>query len=94
MPTYVVLYRFTDQGRKSIKRTVNRAEEVRRENEAKGFKVIGHYWTQGRYDLVTIVEAPDEEAMMSGLFSIAEAGNVASETLRAFSDGDMQRLLG
>jgi uncharacterized protein with GYD domain len=94
MPTYVVLYRFTDQGRKSIKRTVNRAEEVRRENEAKGFKVIGHYWTQGRYDLVTVVEAPDEEAMMSGLFSIAEAGNVASETLRAFSDGDMQRLLG
>jgi uncharacterized protein with GYD domain len=94
MPTYVVLYRFTDQGRKSIKRTVNRAEEVRRENEAKGFKVIGHYWTQGRYDLVTVVEAPDEEAMMSGLFSIAEAGNVASETLRAFSDEDMQRLLG
>jgi uncharacterized protein with GYD domain len=94
MPTYVVLYRFTDQGRKSIKRTVNRAEEVRRENEAKGFKVIGHYWTQGRYDLVTVVEAPDEESMMSGLFSIAEAGNVASETLRAFSDEDMQRLLG
>jgi uncharacterized protein with GYD domain len=55
--------------------------------------VIGHYWTQGRFDLVTIVEAPSEEAMMSGLFSIAEAGNVASETLRAFSDEEMQSLL-
>ena len=94
MPTYVVLYRFTDQGRKNIKSTVKRAEEVQRENEAKGFKVVGHYWTQGRYDLVTVVEAPDEESMMSGLFSIAEAGNVSSETLRAFSDEDMQRLLG
>lgn len=92
MPTYVVLYRFTEQGRKNIKNTVKRAEEVRRENEAKGFKVVGHYWTQGRYDLVTVVEAPDEESMMSGLFSIAEAGNVSSETLRAFSDEDMQRL--
>jgi len=93
MPTYVVLYSFTDQGRKNIKGSVQRAEEVRRENESRGFKVIGHYWTQGRFDLVTVVEAPSEEAMMSGLFSIAEAGNVASETLRAFSDEEMQGLL-
>jgi uncharacterized protein with GYD domain len=93
MPTYVVLYSFTDQGRKNIKGSVQRAEDVRRENESRGFKVIGHYWTQGRFDLVTIVEAPSEEAMMSGLFSIAEAGNVASETLRAFSDEEMQGLL-
>ena len=94
MPTYVVLYRFTDQGRKNMKSTVKRAEEVRRENEAKGFRVIGHYWTQGRYDLVTVIEAPNEEAMMSGLFSIAEAGNVSSETLRAFPDEEMQRIFG
>jgi len=94
MPTYVVLYNFTDEGRKSIKDTVRRAREVRNENEKRGFKVLGHLWTQGRYDLVTIVEAPSEEAMMSGLFSIAEAGNVASETLRAFTDEEMYGLLG
>ena len=94
MPTYVVLYRFTDQGRKNIKGTVQRSQEVLRENEARGFKVIGHYWTQGGYDLVTIVEAPSEDAMMAGLFGIAEAGNVSSETLRAFTDGEMLRILG
>ena len=94
MPHYVVLYRFTDEGRKSIKDTVKRAAEIRKENEKRGFKVAGHYWTQGRYDLVTIVEAPNEESMMSGLFSIAEAGNVSSETLRAFTDDEMQKMLG
>lgn len=93
MATYVVLYRFTDEGRKDIKGTVKRAAEVRKDNEARGFKVVGHYWTQGRYDLVTIVEAPSEEAMMAGLFSVAEAGNVQSETLRAFTDEEMDRLL-
>jgi uncharacterized protein with GYD domain len=92
--TYVVLYNFTDEGRKSIKDTVRRAREVRAENEKRGYKVLAHLWTQGRFDLVTIVEAPSEEAMMSGLFSIAEAGNVASETLRAFTDEEMYRLLG
>ena len=94
MPTYVVLYRFTDQGRKNIKGTVRRAEEVRKQNETAGFKVLGHYWTQGRYDLVTVVEAPSEAAMMTGLFSIAEAGNVSSETMRAFPDEELQRIIG
>jgi uncharacterized protein with GYD domain len=93
MPTYVVLYRFTDEGRKDIKGTVRRAAEVRKANEERGFKVLAHYWTQGRYDLVTVVEAPSEDAMMGGLFNIAQAGNVHSETLRAFSDDDMERIL-
>ncbi len=93
MPTYVVLYRFTDTGRRDIKGTVQRTAAIREENEKHGFKVLGHYWTQGRFDLVTIVEAPSEAAMMSGLFSIAEAGNVHSETLRAFSDEEMDQIL-
>lgn len=94
MPTYVVLYRFTDQGRKNIKGSVQRAQEIRKQNEARGFKVLAHLWTQGRFDLVTVVEAPDEKAMMSGLFNIAEAGNVTSETLRAYTDEEMQAMLG
>ncbi len=93
MPTYVVLYRFTDQGRKDVKGTVKRAQEVRKQNEARGFKVIGTYWTQGRYDLVAIVDAPSEEAMVAGLFNIASTGNVSSETLRAFTDDEMGRIL-
>jgi uncharacterized protein with GYD domain len=93
MPTYVVLYRFTDQGRKRSKDTVKRAKEVRTENERRGFKVIGSWWTQGQYDLVSVVEAPSEEAMVGGLFNIAEAGNVSSETLRAHTEVEMERIL-
>lgn len=93
MPTYVVLYRFTEQGRQNIKDTVKRTEDVRRENEKRGFKVLGHYWTQGHYDLVAVVEAPTEDAMMTGLFNVAEHGNVVSETLRAFSDNEMQGIM-
>ena len=93
MPTYVVLYRFTDQGLKGIKDTVRRAREVRAENEKRGFKVVGAYWTQGRYDLVSIVEAPSEEAMLAGLFNIAATGNVHSETLRAHTEAEMEKAL-
>ena len=93
MATYIVLYRFTAQGLKSVKDTVKRAKDIRRANEQRGFKVIGTYWTQGRYDLVSVVEAPNEEAMVAGLFNIAESGNVHSETLRAFTDAEMENAL-
>jgi uncharacterized protein with GYD domain len=93
VPNYVVLYRFTQQGRKNVKDTVKRAAEVRKQNEARGFKVLGHYWTQGRYDLVAVVDAPSEDAMVAGLFGIAETGNVSSETLRAYTAEEMQQIL-
>ena len=93
MPTYVVLYEFTDQGRKHVKSTVQRTRETQAENEQRGFKVHGLYWTQGQYDLVAIVEAPSEQAMLNGLFNIAEAGNVRSQTLRAFSATEMEQML-
>jgi uncharacterized protein with GYD domain len=93
MPTYVVLYRFTEQGRKNIKDTVKRAQQIERENLQRGFKVTGTWWTQGQYDLVAVVEAPSEEAMMAGLFNIAEAGNVSSETLRAYTQPQMRRMI-
>ena len=93
MATYIALYRFTEQGRKNVWRTVERAEEVRKYNEGRGFKVLGMYWTQGRYDLISVVDAPSEEAMGAGLFNIAQAGNVTSETLRGFTAEEMQNIM-
>ena len=93
MATYVILYRFTAQGLKDIKRTVERGEEARKQNEARGFKFIGMYWTQGRYDLVAIVDAPSEEAAMASMLNIAALGNVSSESLRAFTAEEMRKIV-
>lgn len=51
-------------------------------------------WTQGRYDVVTILEAPDEAAAMSLSLSLSALGNVRTETLRAFSAADMTNIVG
>lgn len=93
MPNYVVLYRFTDQGGKNAKDTVKRARENRAANEKRGFKVHQLFWTQGRYDVVAVVEAPDEQSMMAGLYNIMGAGNVRSETLRAFTEAEMEAIV-
>jgi uncharacterized protein with GYD domain len=93
MATYIVLYKYTDEGAKKMKDTVKRAQEARADNERRGFTVQGLYWTQGRYDLIAVVDAPDEASMMAGLLNIAGAGNVRSETLRAFTESEMESII-
>jgi uncharacterized protein with GYD domain len=93
MLTYVVLYNFTDQGAKNVKGTVEHVRAARTENERRGFKTLGVYWTQGPYDLISVVEAPDEQAMLAGLLNIAAAGNVRSTSLRAFTEGEIETIL-
>jgi uncharacterized protein with GYD domain len=93
MPRYVVLYRFTAEGAKNIRETVKRARQTRVETEKRGFKVQTLLWTQGPYDLVSIIDAPSEEAMMGAMANVVGAGNVSSTTMRAFDDKEMEGIL-
>ena len=93
MPRYVVLYRFTAEGAKNVRETVKRARQTREENEKRGFKVQTILWTQGPYDIVSIIDAPSEEAMMGAMTNVVGAGNVSSTTMRAFDDKEMETIL-
>ena len=93
MARYVVLYKFTEQGAKNVRNTVKRARQTREENEKRGFKVEALLWTQGPYDLVALVDAPSEGAMMAGMVNVVSAGNVMSTTMRAFDDQEMEEAL-
>jgi uncharacterized protein with GYD domain len=43
----------------------------------------------GRYDLVGIVDAPDDQTLTTALLRTAGAGNLRTETLRAFTAEEM-----
>ena len=51
------------------------------------------FWTQGRYDIVTIVEAPDEISATALNLSISALGNVRTESSRAFSAAEMMTIV-
>jgi uncharacterized protein with GYD domain len=51
------------------------------------------FWTQGRYDIVTVVEAPDEISATALNLSISALGNVRTESLRAFSAAEMMTIV-
>lgn len=94
MPNYVILYRFTDQGARQVRQTVERAADVRKRYEERGFKIRSLLWTQGNYDLVAVIEAPNEAATMASLLAIAEAGNARSTTMQGFDEEEMAEILG
>lgn len=85
MPTYVMLAKFTDQGIRNIKDSPKRAEAFRNMCDKVGARAKDIYWTMGRYDIVVIVDAPDEVTMEAILYSVGSLGNVRTETLRAFT---------
>lgn len=84
MPHYIILFNFTEQGLGNVKETVKRAEAFKDAVEKVGGKFVNEYYTFGKYDIITIVEAPNDEAIASVLFTTASLGNVRSETLKAF----------
>ena len=93
MAMYVTLYRFTEQGAKTINDTVTRARQAIAAAEKAGGKVTVLLWTQGQYDLVGIGEWASEEAAMAFSMSVSKLGNVRTETLRAFNAEEMERIL-
>ena len=94
MVAYVVLANFTDQGIRSAKESPKRAEAFKAMAKTFGVTVKELVWTQGRYDIVTIVDAPDEASFMSLTMSLGALGNVRTESLRAFSADEMTKVVG
>jgi uncharacterized protein with GYD domain len=94
MATYVVLGNFTEQGIRSVKATVDRTATVRDMAKKCGVTLREILWTLGSYDIVAIFEAPDEASMTALGLSIGIAGNVRTQTLRAFSADEMKGIIG
>lgn len=93
MGTYIALFNFTDQGIRSVKDTTKRADAVREAAKKFGANIAQIYWTLGQYDVVSIIEAPNDESATAFTLSIGAAGNVRSQTLRAFSRDEMNGIL-
>jgi uncharacterized protein with GYD domain len=89
MVTYVVLAKFTDQGAKTAKDSPKRAEAFKQMAKTFGVTVKDIFWTQGRYDIVTVVDAPDELSATALNLSLSALGNIRTESLRAFSSAEM-----
>jgi uncharacterized protein with GYD domain len=93
MATYIALINFTDQGIRQIRQTTERAKTLVNAASNLGVKIKDIYWTMGAYDAVVTAEAQEDDAVMAFAVSMGSLGNIRTQTLRAFSAAEMNKIL-
>jgi uncharacterized protein with GYD domain len=93
MATYCVLGTFTEQGVRNAKDSPKRADAFKEMAKKCGATVKDLYWAQGQYDVVTILEAPDDLTATTLSLSVCSLGNIRTQTLRLFTAADMKGII-
>lgn len=92
MPLYIALLSWTDQGIRAYADTADRADAFGDALRVPG-RLVDIYWTVGPYDLVAILEAPDDETAAAALLRLGAIGNIRSTTLRAFGRDEVEGII-
>ena len=90
---YILLIQWTDQGIRNFKDTIRRTDTAKSEAEKIGCKIITVYWTFGKYDVVAITEAPNDEAAMEFELKAGSLGNIRATTLKAFTEEEIAKIV-
>jgi uncharacterized protein with GYD domain len=93
MVTYIGMLNFTDKGIQNIKDTTKRAAAAKEAAKKLGVNMRDIFWTLGDCDLVCVLEAEDEHALTAFNLATAMQGNVRTRSLRAYTAGEMDKIL-
>lgn len=93
MPTYIALLKWTEKGISAIKGSPARLDAGRQAFKKLGVDIKDTYVTMGRYDLVCLIDAPDDETYAKAMLSLGSQGNVSTETLKAFSEDQFRKIV-
>ncbi|HEX9904478.1 MAG TPA: GYD domain-containing protein [Propylenella sp.] len=94
MAIYIALMNWTDQGIRSVKESPKRLDAARDLAKKLGCELREFYLTLGRYDMVSVLEAPNDEAAAKFVLSAATGGNIRTTTLKAFSEAEYRKVIG
>jgi uncharacterized protein with GYD domain len=85
---YILLSRLTSEGRKTVRENPGRIQEVNKEIEKLGVKVLSQYATLGPYDFVNVVDAPDNKTVVKVSVELGSRGTVEITTLPTITLND------
>lgn len=93
MATYISLVSYTDQGIRNIKDSPKRLEAAKKLLKGMGGELKEFYLTLGQYDIVTVLDAPNDEVVTRFVLGLASAGNVRTTTLKAFPEPEYRKII-
>jgi uncharacterized protein with GYD domain len=93
MATYIGLAKWTTEGLQSIKESPSRLNAARKAFKAAGLKLTDFYMLMGQYDMLIIVEAPDDAAIAKAILTLGAAGKLQTQTFRAFTEAEYREVI-
>lgn len=93
MSSYIMLANYTDQGIRNVKESPKRATAARDLAKKCGAEMKDLYLTVGTYDLVVLLEAPNDEAIAKFALKLGSLGNVRTTTLKAFDERQYRTII-
>ncbi|HKJ95346.1 MAG TPA: GYD domain-containing protein [Gammaproteobacteria bacterium] len=94
MARYIVLLSWTDQGIRNIRESSKRLDDARRLAGDMGVELGDFYMTIGPYDMVSVVDAPDDASAARFALRLGAGGNVRTTTLKAFPEKEYREIVG
>ena len=93
MPTYMTLIRYTQQGIESIKDSPARLDTAKSLFKSMDAEIKSFYLAMGKYDVIVVSEAPNDETATKLILTIGSAGAVRTETFRVFTEEEYRKLI-
>lgn len=93
MPTYIAMLKWTPQGLQHIKQSPSRLDAARKGFEAAGVKMKDFYMVTGQYDMIAVMDSPDDATLAKAILGATSQGSITSETCRAFSEEEYRKII-
>ncbi len=93
MATYIILVNYTDQGIRDIRDAPNRLDAAKALAQDLGGEFNHVYLTLGTYDIVAVLELPNDEAAAKFALAVGSRGNVRTTTLKAFLEDEYREII-
>ena len=94
MPTYIIQSQWTDQGLRNVKESANRLDLGQKNLKELGGEIKAFYLTTGRYDMLAVVEVPNDAVLAAYLLWLGAQGNLRTETVKAFTEDEFRGIVG
>jgi len=94
MPTYLIQSQWTDQGIRNVKESAKRLEAGKKKLKEMGGEIKAFYLTTGPYDMLAVVDVPNDAILAAHLLWLGSQGNLRTQTVKAFTEDEFRTIVG
>jgi len=94
MPTYIIQSQWTDQGIRNVKEAAKRLDLGKKKLKEKGGEIKAFYLTTGPYDMLAVVDVPNDATLAEHVLWLGSQGNIRTQTVKAFTEDEFRSIVG